>query len=58
MSGPRNYALDSSFLIYHHYKGDGATEDILKALRREGYIWPTFLRSIWPVPKGFGIGLE
>jgi len=27
----RNYALDSSFLIYHHYKGDGATNDILKA---------------------------
>ncbi|MEM2902695.1 MAG: PIN domain-containing protein [Candidatus Bathyarchaeia archaeon] len=31
MSGSRNYALDSSFLIYHHYKGDALTNDILKA---------------------------
>jgi len=31
LSGPRSYALDSSFLIYHHYKGDDATNDILKA---------------------------
>ena len=30
MSGLRNYALDSSFLIYHYYKGDDATNDILK----------------------------
>ena len=31
MNGPRNYALDGSFLIHHHYKGDGTTNDILKA---------------------------
>jgi len=31
LSGARNYALDSSFLIYHHYKGDDVTNGILKA---------------------------
>ena len=31
MNGQRSYALDSSFLIYHHYKGDSTTNDIIKA---------------------------
>jgi len=30
LSGSRNYVLDSSFLIYHYYKADSATSDILK----------------------------
>jgi len=31
LRGLRNYALDSSFLIYRRYKGDGETNDILEA---------------------------